>query len=319
MAKVAIMLILASLTVTTLKKYEIFLLLLILSGLYLGVTTYNAPKSSFSQGRFISGVGGSDFSDGNVLSGHFIMVLPLLGAMLITKKWLMKSFCAISAIFMINGIVLVKSRGSFLALVVCMAFALVLANKGVRRKALPYLIIGIIGGTVLMDPGYMIRMRSIETRTEDMDASSATRVSYWKIAIQMALDHPLGIGEGNFMHIIGSYAPEMADRDTHNTYLRCLAELGFQGLFVLLLLIANAFRILSQISSKIEHLKHSQSYMWHIYGLRLALIGYLTVAFFISATYVEDFFWLLMLPMFLERCLENEEAKGHLEAYDAAS
>jgi putative inorganic carbon (hco3(-)) transporter len=319
MAKVTIMLVLAGHIVTTLKRYEILLFLFIISGFYLGVKTHDAPSSLFRYGRFISGIGGSDFSDGNVLSGHFVMILPLLGVLAIKGKWFIKSVCAVSAVFILNGVILIKSRGSFLALAICVPFAFILANKGIKKKVLPYLILGIIGGTALMDPGYMLRMKTIETKTEEMDTSSAKRIYFWKVALQMALDNPLGIGEGNFNHYIGTYDTELANRDTHNTYLRCLAELGFQGLLVLLLLIINAFRMLSKISSRIGRVKNSQSYIWHVYGLRLALIGYLIVAFFISSTYVEDFFWLLMLPMFLKRCVENEETETNQEEPDAIS
>jgi hypothetical protein len=48
--------------------------------------------------------------------------------------------------------------------------------------------------------------------------------------------------------------------------------------------------------------------------LRLALIGYFVVAFFISSTYVEDLFWLLVLPLFLRRCLENEDVEAPEES-----
>ncbi len=313
MAKVAMMLMMASHLVTTLKRYELMLLFLILLGLYLGVKIYNAPAYFFTQGRFQSGIGGSDFSDGNVLSGHFVMLLPLLGIMLMKGKWLMKGFCTLSAAFMVNGIILIKSRASFLALVICVPFAMLLSTKVGRKKILPYLLLGLIGGAVLLDPGYLLRMKTINTETQEMDRAEVSRIDFWKVAIRMAFDYPLGIGEGNFTNYIGNYAPEWAGRDTHNTYLRCLAELGFPGLLVLLLLIVNAFRMLSRISAKAESLENKQSYFWHIYGLRLALIGYLIVVNFISTTYVEDMFWLLMFPMFLKRCIDNEESEAKLE------
>jgi putative inorganic carbon (hco3(-)) transporter len=309
LAKVAFLLFLASHVITTLKRYELLLCILILTSLYLGISVYQAPGSFFNQGRFQSGVGGSDFSDGNILSGHFVMMLPLIGVMFIKGKWWIKGLCAISGAFTVNSIVLIKSRGSFLAVGVCALFAFFIANKIGRKKVLPFLVIALAAGVYLMDPGYITRMRTLEkTDTQEMDGASLGRLHYWGIALKMAADHPLGIGEGNYIHYVGQYDPSMTQgRDTHNTYLRCLAELGFQGLLILLLLAANAFRILSQLSKKAELLKNAQVYLWHIYALRLALMGFLVVAFFVSATYVEDMFWLLTYPLFLKRCLENEE------------
>lgn len=310
MAKVAFILCLASHLITTLKRYELLLYVLIFTGLVLGINVYKAPTYFFYQGRFAAGIGGSDFSDGNVLSGHLVMMLPLLGVIFIKGRWWTKCFCVISAVFAVNSIILIKSRASFLAVAACAIFAFLLAHKVGRKKILPLLLLGLVGGAFLMDPGYLTRMKTIETKTTEMDKSSAGRIHFWGIAIKMAIDHPLGIGEGNFYHYIGNYDPSLeTGKDTHNTYLRCLAELGFQGLFALLLLIANAFRILSLISKKIEGLDNKQIYFWHVYGLRLALIGYLIIAFFVSATYVEDLFWLLMYPVFLNRCIENEQSE----------
>jgi O-antigen ligase len=316
MAKVAFILFLAGHIITTLKRYETLLYALIFSGLVLGINVYTAPRDFFNQGRFQAGIGGSDFSDGNVLSGHFLCVLPLLGIIFIKGKWWAKCFCMVSALFMVNSIIQIKSRGSFLAIAACTLFAILLAKKVGRKKILPFLLIGIAGGAYLMDPGYLVRMRTVEeTDTQQMDGSSASRLHFWGIAIKMAIDYPLGIGEGNYLNYIANYdAGLVKGRDTHNTYLRCLAELGFQGLIVLLLLIVNSFRILSQISKKAEGLNNKQAYLLHVYALRIALIGYLVVAFFISATYVEDLFWILMYPLFLKRCIENEGPESHMEA-----
>ena len=104
---------------------------------------------------------------------------------------------------MINGIVLIKSRGSFLALVLCVAVAVVLGSKGVWKKALPYLFLGLIGGFMLLDPGYLDRMSTLETtEVQGLDEAATSRLHFWNIALQMSVDYPLGVGEGNFGHYI---------------------------------------------------------------------------------------------------------------------
>jgi len=307
MAKILVILMMASHLITTLERYELMVFVLIFSGCYLGIQTYNASDYLFAHGRLQEGVGGSDFSDGNVLSGHFVMLLPIIGIMLIKGGWKTKLLCAVSAVFVLNGIILIKSRASFLALILSIFSALLFSKMVGRKKILPYLIIGLIGGATLMDPGYLVRMDTINTDAEEMDSSASGRIRFWKIAVAMAYDHPLGVGEGNYINFIEMYDPELKGKDTHNTYLRCLAELGFHGLLVLLLLIINAFRILSTISKGLDQLKNKQIYLWHIYALKLSLIGYLILLNFISATYVEDFYWLLMFPVFLKRSMENED------------
>ena len=148
-------------------------------------------------------------------------------------------------------------------------------------------------------------MEGIDTNTAQIDASARGRLLAWEAALSMASDYPLGVGEGNFKKYIGQYSPEMMGRDTHNTFLRCLAELGVQGAFVLLLLIGNAFWILFRLKKKIRDLPQKEDLLWHIYALKIALIIYLVSGIFITHTYIEEFYWLLMFPVFLKRSVEN--------------
>jgi len=304
--KIAIMVMMASHLITDLRRYEMIVYIFILTGLFLGIETYNAPSWHFSEGRLGGGVGGSDLANGNMLAAHFIMVLSFIGGIFIKGGWKTKLLCSASAVFMLNGIVLIRSRGSFLGLLACAISAVFFTKNVSRKKIIICLLAGIIGGTTLIDIGFRERMESMQTDTETMDRSARSRIDVWLSSIKMASDYPLGVGVGNTIKLVGQYDPSNEGLDTHNTYLRCLTDIGFQGLLVLLLLIANAFRILSSISKDVEQLKNKETFFWHIYGVRIGLIGYLLVVFFVSATYTEDFYWFLMFPVFLKRAVENE-------------
>ena len=306
MTKIGVIVLMASHLITDIKRYEMIVFIFILTGLFLGVETYNAPTWHFAHGRLGQGVGGSDLSNGNMLAAHFMMVLSLIGVMFIKGGWKTRLLCSASAVFILNGIVLIRSRGAFLGLLVGLMSAVVFTNKVSKKKIIICVLAGIIGGATLVDTGFLERMKLIQTNTEEMDSSAKSRIEFWKIAFDMASDYPFGLGVGNYERLVGRYSTEYEGKDTHNTYLRCLAEVGFQGLLVLLLLIANAFRILSSISKDIEHLKNKKIFFWHIYGVRIGLIAYLLVVFFVSATYIEDFYWFLMFPVFLKRAVKNE-------------
>ena len=306
MTKVAVITIMASHLITDIRRYEIIVYLFIFTGLYLGIETYYAPIWSFHGGRLAQGIGGSDFGNGNMLAAHFVMVLAFIGVMFIKGGWKTRLLCSASAVFILNGIVLIQSRGAFLGLLVGAMSAVVFSKKVSRKKIFICLLAGIIGAVYLTDTNFWERMKSIQTDTGEMDMSSRSRIEFWKIAVDMALDYPLGVGAGNYHKVVGRYDISWEGKDTHNTYLRCLAEIGFQGLFILLLLIANAFRILSSISKDIDQLKNRETFLWHIYAVRIGLIAYLATVFFVSATYREDFYWFLMFPVFLKRSVENE-------------
>ena len=306
MAKVIVILLMACHVITTLSRYEAMIWTLIVAGLYLGFETYVAPNWMFRGGRLDVGIGGSDFREGNFLGAHFAMLLPFLGVMFIKGGWKSKVLCLISGVFVTNSIILCRSRGIFLAMAVGIISAIVFSIPKQRKKILIGVGIAIVGAILLTDPGFWVRMEQIDPDTVQTERSALGRLLAWEASLSMISDYPLGVGEGNFKAIIGKYNPRMAGRDTHNTFLRCLTELGVQGAFVLLLLIGNAFWILFRLKKQIQGLPHKADFIWHIYALKIALIIYLVSGIFITQTYIEEFYWLLIYPLFLKRSIEGE-------------
>lgn len=306
MSKITFILLLASHIITDLDKYRILMWVLIISGLYLGYEMYNAPASMFQGGRFAGGIGGSDFSEGNFLGAHFAMLLPFIGVMFIRGEWKSKLICPVSGALVVNSIIQTRSRGVFLAIAAGIVIAILFSIPGKRLKISILLCIGFLGMFSLTDPGFWTRMDTIETSNSEMDSSSEGRILAWKVALSMASDYPLGIGVGNFARYVGQYNPDISGKDTHNTFFRCLAELGIQGAGVLLLLVGNAFRILAGIRKNIDQLPNKEEFMWHVYALRIALIIYIVAGITLTHTYIEEFYWLLMFPVFLKRSVEND-------------
>ena len=306
MAKVVVILLMASHVITNLRKYEVMIWALIIAGLFLGIEAYSAPEWMFRGGRLDVGIGGSDFGEGNFLGAHFAMLLPFLGVMFLKGGWKSKGLCLISGVFVTNSIILCRSRGIFLAVLVGMLCAIIFSTRRQRLKIFLGMSIAIVGAIFLTDPGFWMRMEKIDIDTAQMEGSARGRLLAWEGSLSMALDYPLGVGEGNFKASIGQYVPELTGRDTHNTFLRCLTELGVQGAFVLLLMIGNAFWILFRLKKKIQGLPENADFLWHIYALRIALIIYLVAGIFITHTYIEELYWLLIYPLFLKRSIEGE-------------
>lgn len=306
MAKVVIILLMASHVITTLRQYEAMIWTLIIAGLYLGFETYAAPNWMFRGGRLDVGVGGSDFREGNFLGAHFAMLLPFLGVIFIKGGWKSKGLCLVSGVFVTNSIILCRSRGIFLAILVGVISAIIFSIPRQRTKILVGVGVAMVGAIFLTDPGFWMRMEQIDTDTIQTERSARGRLLAWEASLSMASDYPLGVGEGNFKACVGQYVPELTGRDTHNTFLRCLTELGVQGAFVLLLLIGNAFWILFRLKKQIQGLPQEADFIWHIYALRITLIIYLVSGIFITHTYIEEFYWLLIFPLFLKRSVEGE-------------
>ena len=311
MTKVLIVLLMASHIITTRKFFEGMVWVFIISGLYLGYEMYGGAGTTRG-GRFDAGVGGSDFGEGNFLAAHFAFILPFIGVVLARSNWKVRLFTLIPAVFIVNAIVITRSRGAFLALAVACVAAFLLSTrvKQHRKKIVALIIVGIIGAVSLTDDRFWERMGTIGVEEEfgERDLSAQHRLDAWHGAWLMVQDYPLGVGVGNFFGHIGDYYPHLRGRDTHNTYLRCLAELGFHGFFVLAMLIASAFFMLWKIERRAESLEPDPQSFFHLYAfaLKLSLISYLVAAMFISSVYIEEFYWLLMMPVFLKRALDNE-------------
>ncbi len=288
------------------KKYEIFLWAMVISTIYLGFDTLGVSTAQF--GRLDQGVGGADFAEGNFLAAHFAMTLPFIGLFFIKGANKQRILLLIGAVLVVNGFFLCRSRGAFLALAAGAITSIFLAPRQWRSKIIVLLIIGMIGGSFLMDKGFIQRMTRINVDIADIesqDDSASGRILAWQAALAMSGDHPLGIGQGNFATYVGKYQPLIPGKDTHNTYLRCLAELGFPGLFLMVLMIWKAFMILKTQKKRIEYYDLPKDLLLHIFALRVALVILLSAAMFITETYIEEFYWLLILPILVERSVDK--------------
>ena len=309
MTKVLIFLLMFSHIVTDLKRYESVIWTMILVGIYLGYAAYTAPESAFFHGRLNIGVGGPDFNETNFLGAHFAMLLPFIGVMFLKGGWKSKLICILAATFIINGIVLTRSRGVFLACIVGFLATLGFTMSFMKRKRTKIIIlafIGTIGALMLTDPGFWQRMKTLREKPIETDLSAKGRILAWKAALKMVSEYPLGIGEGNFFQYVGQYDERIPGKDTHNTYFRCLAELGIQGLLVYLLLILNSFYILRGVWKQASKLPNYNDYQWHVLGLTVSLVIFFTAGLSMSHTYVEEYYWLIIFPVTLLRSVKNE-------------
>lgn len=308
MTKVCIILLAASHLVTILKYYKIMVWIYIFAALYSGFEINFSESIIYRDGRLDTGIGGSDFSEGNFLAAHYLMVLPWIGINFLKESWKGKLVCFFAAAFIVNTLILIQSRGAFIALGVGTIALFYYAGRKHRKKIFAAVIIGITGFFYLSDASFWERMNTIETEQTAMDESTVGRIEAWRAAVQMVNDYPYGIGEGNFKTLIGNYNIEAGGRDAHNTFFRCMAELGLQGLVVLLLMIWTAFQKLKQIHRRTNtETAIGHEYTLQVLALRIGLIMYLVTANFLSHTYIEEFYWVLMFPLFLKRCMENEK------------
>ena len=142
-----------------------------------------------------------------------------------------------------------------------------------------------------------------------MDTSAQGRMELWGFAIEMAKDHPFGIGADNYKKYVATYGSTGQITDTHSTYLKFLAEFGIQGFVVFILLILNSYRILFKINKDLAANNINNDFKIISYCLIITLTSYYISCIFMSANFVENLYWILMWPVFLKRAyLKAKEA-----------
>jgi hypothetical protein len=105
---------------------------------------------------------------------------------------------------------------------------------------------GVLVGVLSFAPvTYVDRLETIGTYSEDTSAKG--RMEAWGAAINMALDHPLGVGAGNFNSAYGRFyrSDEFFSArwiSPHSVYFLVLGEYGFLGLFILVTILFFNFR-----------------------------------------------------------------------------
>lgn len=125
------------------------------------------------------------------------------------------------------------------------------------------------------------------------DKTSTLRIQYWKDGLKIAAAHPaFGIGYKNWMpYYTQHYNPE--GQLPHNIFIECVAELGYSGLLIFLLLIFGTFKenartrkLTSTNSRSPDRLAFALAN-----GFDCALVGLLASGFFITVLFY-PYFWI---------------------------
>ncbi|MEW6252644.1 MAG: O-antigen ligase family protein, partial [Planctomycetota bacterium] len=289
--------------VRTPAHYQLVVLAWLAGVTYLGYQASGGVGRSAS-GRLTSGIGGPDFEDSSGLAAHLIATLPLIGAMFfMCRTWLGRGLTLVTGALAVNTLVMTRTRNAVVGLVVVVFATLLGLPRGYRLKGFAAALVGTLLAVQLTDPAWWQRMRTIAQY--ETDASATGRLAFWRAAVQMACDHPLGIGLGNFHQTVMEYIPDLTiERSAHSTVIACLAELGWGGLFLFVLIVVAVLLRLAGVRRAARGVPDFQDVRvltrparfhlgWHALALRAGLLGYLACALFTTRLFAEDF-WLLI-------------------------
>jgi probable O-glycosylation ligase (exosortase A-associated) len=182
--------------------------------------------------------------DSNGVAVGMLMLVPVLTALARTTT---RRYERYAAYFIMVGVfyraVSTYSRGAVLA---CGGLALhYLLHARRRIVALAVMIVVVVGVLAVLPQAFWNRVDTLRGPT---DASAVSRLYFWNVAWRMANDRPLvGYGHNAFEAVYERYdvlhGAYGENRSVHSTWFGLLAELGYPGLVLFLLIFGRSLLV----------------------------------------------------------------------------
>lgn len=260
-------------------------------------------------GKFL--VWGPDYSfiaGNNEIAFALVCILPLIYYLttLVNRK-IFKWGLLFGIAMCIASILGTYSRGAFLAMG---AIGFVLFLKSDRKFPIFFAMIFVaIAVFAAMPKEYMERMNTI--KTYEQDGSALGRINAWYYAVNLANDYPItGGGFTTFLpELFLKYAPEPLNfHDAHSIYFEVLAEQGYVGLVLFLLMgilsLLNCNWILRH-SKGIEELKWANTLAAM---LQVSFVGYAVGGAFLGLAYWDLPYHLMAMTVILRNIVAADLA-----------
>jgi O-antigen ligase len=294
------------------QNFNIILWTLVTGCAYIGFTAYTAPEDAFVLGR-LNQLGATDFSTTSGAAAFLAAMLPLIGvAFLCTESWCARGLAAAAGALAVNAVILCRTRGAFLGLLLGLLVAFLAAPRARRFRIHVLLIAGAAATFALTDENFWIRMNTL-TSSESLeeDPAAMSRKEIWLASVHILADHPFGVGLGNFNEVIGDYAPQHKGRSAHNSVIVVFVELGIPGGMIFLALVAGALHYLRGVARLADQTSDPLTTRYMAYGLLISLVTYFVASLGTQRFDCESYWWVLILPLSLFR-LVHAEARAQL-------
>jgi hypothetical protein len=295
--------------INSIKHLDYVLMAYIYGATYLSFITFQTGRNS---GDRVEGIGMVDSPDSNGTAAALAPSLVLcIYYVWIAKNWKQRLIFLTAAAFIANALVLINSRGAFLAALggvlyfMATLFFTKVKSKAQKLKVLAVGILGLIAAFNVMDDSFVDRMLTIKTeQVDETRESGSTRTIFWKAAIEMSYDYPFGQGAKGFNHYGPVYIPydvvvssdprvdpvTARQKTVHSTWFEALTEVGYPGLITLLTLIYVSYRSTLQVKRYLKLVNAREHYL-KVVAIEATLFSFIIAATFLNRLRAEIFFW----------------------------
>lgn len=226
-----------------------------------------------------------------------------------------KVFSVVCAALIANGLVLINSRGSFLAVIggaglffLFMIFSKY-QKKGQRGIAFITILAGLAGGIAVTDQQFWDRMSTL--KEVDEGGGGSHRTDFWRASLEAIKDYPLGIGVGGFQYVSLEYIDDKYRKGhpdgaaVHSTWFQAITEIGYHGLIIFVIIITLSYRA-TYLAKKCVLNNEDYATYFLILAIECALLAYLISATFINRLRAVAPFVLILYML----CANNIYTKG---------
>ena len=261
-------------------------------------------------GERVWGPAGTFIGGNNEVGLALNMILPLLRylQMHAEVRWVRLGLAAAMGLS-VAAILGTQSRGALLGLSVTGLWLIVKSNHRLPMLA----VVGVIAiaAAAFMPKTWHERMESIESY--ETDASAQGRINAWWAAWYLAQDNLLGAGTGALRTpaIMKAYAPNPNDyHDAHSIYFQVLADHGFIGLGLYLMLAVTALGTLHSISARTRGDPRLRWMTDLAAMINVSLVSFATSGAFLGLAYFDLMLTELSLIVGMQLVLQRYKADG---------
>lgn len=314
--KIMGMTLIVAMLVRTRKEIETLVWAIVISLGYYGVKGGLFTIRSGGADR-VWGPAGTFIDGNNEIALALIMVVPLMLYLvpLIVNKWGKRAMWASAGLCALASMGS-YSRGAALALAAMLGFLWLKSHDKAKLGAL--LVVMAPLALVFMPEQWHDRIDTIDNY--EQDSSAMGRINAWKMAVNLAADHPLTGGGFTVYNreIFGLYAPVPDDvHAAHSIYFQVLGEHGYVGLLLYLALFVIVWRNGSWVIKHAGALPELQWASRLARMLQVCLIGFLVGGAFLSLAYF-DVPYYVMVIMVASRLLVERTLRERAEHAPAA-
>jgi hypothetical protein len=294
-------------SIDTAAKFEGLMWAHMAGAYYVGYETRRRGRDMFGR---VEKTGPADAGgDGNKAAASMVTSLPIF-AFFFVRSYLQKRKLWEKLIlfvffgYVMDGIVMINSRGSFLAILFSSAYFFWKAffdrqtTFGQKIKLVGVVFVALLAFAALADDAFWDRMGTI-SEEKKAEGGGGGRKVFWQAAVEMVKDYPYGVGGWGFQILSSRYVPsefmEGAERKAvHSLYFQTLVERGYFGFLVLVGLILANFRFIGKTKKYVAAKGDKESYFLGI-ALESSFVAFLVAAVFLNKLNSEIFYW---MPLF---------------------